>query len=148
MRECTLFAAIGLMAFALVVGFLRIAAAQGSPSRSRDGVYTQEQATKGKHVYLANCAADCHMNNLQGSGASPALVGHEFMMRWEGMPLAALWERMVTTMPASDPGGLTSDEYLAILAYLLNQNHMPPGNRRLSQELDTLDSILIVSDKP
>ena len=148
MWERMLFAGIWLMSFALVVGSLRSAGAEDGAVGSRDGIYTQEQATDGKRVYLANCAAECHMSNLQGSGASPALVGQEFMMRWEGMPLAALWERIVTTMPASDPGGLTSGEYLAVLAYLLNQNQTPPGSRRLSQELGTFDSIIIESGKP
>ena len=142
------FVAAGLVMSALAGVCPRSATAGGGPVESRDGVYTREQATEGRRVYLLNCAAECHMSNLKGIGASPALVGSGFMMRWEGMPLAALWERIVTTMPASDPGSLAGEDYLAILAFLLDQNQMPPGSRRLSQEAGTLDSIIIESGKP
>jgi len=142
------FAAAGLVILALAGAHPQSATAGGSQVGSRDGIYTREQATEGRRVYLVHCAAECHMSNLKGIGLSPALVGSEFMMRWEGMPLAALWERIVTTMPASDPGSLASEDYLTILAFLLDQNQVPPGRRRLSQEPGTLDSIIIENGMP
>lgn len=142
------FATAGLVMALLAGAYPQSAPAGGRPAGSGDGIYTREQAAEGRRVYLVHCATACHMSDLKGMGASPALVGSEFMMRWEGMPLAALWERMATTMPAADPGSLPSEDYLAILAFLLDQNRMPPGPRRLSLEPGDLDSIIIESGEP
>jgi hypothetical protein len=45
--------------------------------------------------------------------------------------VASFFELLRTTMPNDDPGRLTADEYAAVIAYLLQLNGYPPGDRSL-----------------
>ena len=67
-----------------------------------DGVYTQEQANRGKSAYTARCAA-CHGADLTGGDETPALSGPKFLAKWQNRPLADLFENMQATMPADKP---------------------------------------------
>ena len=42
-----------------------------------DGVYTEEQATRGTEAYKSACS-ECHGADLAGDGFAPALTGSEF----------------------------------------------------------------------
>src|SRR5882672_11690519 len=42
-----------------------------------DGVYTEEQASRGRTVYDKECAG-CHLDTLQGDGLAPGLVADSF----------------------------------------------------------------------
>ena len=42
-----------------------------------DGVYTEDQAQRGKELYAAHCLA-CHGENLEGNGPVKALTGPDF----------------------------------------------------------------------
>ena len=48
-----------------------------------DGVYTEQQASRGSRVYQTTCES-CHMPDLEGSEAGPTLLGEEFLEGWEG----------------------------------------------------------------
>ena len=101
-------------------------AAIGAPSRTRGLVtrndstplYTEEQATAGAVVFGKICV-ECHEKK--------DIAGADFRAKWTGRPLFALFELIRTTMPDSNPGGLSRDEYAAALAYILKQNGLPAG---------------------
>jgi quinohemoprotein ethanol dehydrogenase len=80
-----------------------------------------EQAALGKAAYLKSCAV-CHGENLGGRDRAPALTGNNFLSGWSGRDAAALFDRIKTTMPQSDPGSLSDDAYAAIVAYVLDAN--------------------------
>lgn len=108
---------------------------QGDSTRStRSGVYTSDQAARGKEVYALNCAS-CH---TAASHRGPGLVA-----KWDGHPLWEMFDYIRSSMPKSEPGSLTIREYTRVLAYLLKMNGMPAGPSELSADSVTLTRIRI-----
>lgn len=97
------------------------------------GVYSAEQAQRGKTAYDANCSS-CHGPYLEGfrtTGSAKALAREPFMDRWDGGTLDELFEFMRTNMPRSGPERLSDDIKLDILAYILQVNEFPAGSTKL-----------------
>jgi mono/diheme cytochrome c family protein len=139
---------------ALVGGFtvslgLALGSAQTTAAKTVwDGAYSSAQADRGKAVYLAECSG-CHLETLAGDGgASPALIGKEFMESWDKKTVRDLFARMRNTMPATNPGGLTDQQYADITAYLLQMNKFPEGTAELPPNAETLKTVLIQLTKP
>jgi len=105
-----------------------------------DGVYTDPQASQGAQTYQQNCAV-CHGASLGGIGEAPALVGVGFISDFNGLSLGDLFERIRTTMPLNNPGGLSREQYSAILAFVLKSNGFPSGARELYQRTEYLNVI-------
>jgi quinoprotein glucose dehydrogenase len=111
-----------------------------------DGVYTREQADRGKTVYSQECAR-CHGENLAGGEASPPLTGAEFLSRWNGKTAGALYDLARKTMPTDDPGGLSTREYADLVAYILSANEFPAGSKELDRDAAALNDIRIEPKK-
>jgi len=111
-----------------------------------DGVYTKEQAVRGRTAYQQDCLK-CHAENLGGGEAAPGLVGDEFLQKWNGKTAGALFELMRKTMPSDDPGGLSSRQYSDMLAYILSANQFPAGQKELDREAAALNEIRIEPKK-
>ncbi|MEE8245374.1 MAG: c-type cytochrome [Pseudomonadales bacterium] len=120
----------------------------GSPTQAQaeagiwDGVYTEQQATRGAVTYLEVCAG-CHGEDMRGDSNSPSLVGMSFMFLWEERSLGELFASIRTAMPPTNPNSLPSDSYLDILAYIMQANNFPAGQDKLSAEPGKQDRILI-----
>ena len=82
-----------------------------------DGVYTEEQAERGHSVYHQQCEL-CHGDTLLGGDEVPPLSGAQFLANWNGLTVGDLFERIRKSMPANDPGRLTSQQNADVLAYL------------------------------
>ena len=119
-------------------------------------VYGAEQARRGKALYSQNCS-NCHMDNLQGNcpgenirastayvcaprGSSPPLVGDAFLQRWYSA--GDLYSRIRWSMPADNVGGLSADDNLAILAYVLQSNGLPAG-RELRDDVTAMKAMVL-----
>lgn len=109
-----------------------------------DGVYTEAQATRGRELYLKECAS-CHSENLQGGDESPGLVGGGFLSQWIDLSVGDLLERTRTTMPQDRPGQLSREAYTEILAHLFKANSFPSGQTELPRDTMALKQILIVA---
>ena len=107
------------------------------------GVYTQEQAHRGRQVYMSSCAVGCHLENLGGNGPAVNLAGPAFVARWRGLSVAELFARIRDTMPVENPAGLSTEDYLAVTAYVLFANGYPAGESPL-QTTDASAQISIV----
>ena len=106
-------------------------AAAGGPERTVwAGVYTEEQARRGEARYRDGCAR-CHLENLKGNEQAPALVGDPFIAEWETKTLRDFYGRVLSTMPADDPGSLDEKAVLDVLAFVLEANGFPAGARPL-----------------
>ena len=105
-----------------------------------DGVYTEQQATRGKALYDQECAS-CHLETLQGDGLAPGLVGDAFTYRWQDGPVSDVFIVIKTTMPADRPSDLQDQEYADIIAYLLKKNKYPSGSTELSKNQADLKEI-------
>ena len=112
-----------------------------------DGVYTEEQATRGQAAYEAECAS-CHQPDFAGDGFAPGLAGPEFASAWNDLSVGDLFERVRQSMPPSNPGALPPATKVDILAHLLKGNKMPAGTTELPQELDALKQIKYLANKP
>ncbi len=81
-------------------------------------LYTEEQATAGAALFGRVCA-ECHEKTNVTSA--------DFRAKWTGRPILDLYELIRTTMPDSNPGALSRDEYAGALAYILKLNGLPSG---------------------
>jgi len=117
-----------------------------APSLS-NGVYTEQQATRGKIQYVDHCSA-CHQTELQGSDLAPPLKGDDFVMKWSGSTLQDLFDTIATTMPGDAPGSLMPQVNADILAYVLQVNKFPAGHTELKPDAAALKAIALETKKP
>jgi cytochrome c5 len=116
-----------------------------------DGVFTEEQAARGRQHYRRFCG-HCHSDDLSGGGdGEPALAGAIFMAQWRERSVAELFAVISETMPYSAPGSLRGQEYVDIVSYLLRANGVPTGQIELSYDREKLKQILVTdlaADQP
>jgi mono/diheme cytochrome c family protein len=117
-----------------------------------DGVFTAEQAERGKAVFNSPCGA-CHGSRLNGAPddmdqtPAPPLARVKFLRSWDGRSLGSLFSYTKTTMPKSNPGFLPEEDYVAIVAYMLSLSGAPAGDTPLSTDVRDLAHIMI-GEKP
>jgi len=102
-------------------------------------VYTSEQARRGETVFKDNCSV-CHAEDLTGADG-PALKGELFTLLWEGRSLGRLFERVRRMPPRRAP--LELEESRDALAFILQANGYPAGERELSTDASSLEEIAI-----
>ena len=111
-----------------------------------DGVYTEEQANRGKQGYADQCSA-CHGPELTGGEMAPALAGGEFIAGWDGLTVGDLFERIRISMPQNSPGTLSGQQNADILAFVLASNRFPAGSSELAKESMILKTIKFEAKK-
>lgn len=99
-----------------------------------EGVYTKEQADRGRVLYDGSCA-ECHGAALEGETSGP-LAGSEFIANWSrpDLTLDDFYYIVRKTMPKEKPGSLTRDAYADIVAYILQRNGFPEGEKELTPD--------------
>lgn len=112
-------------------------ATQGrEPLSTADGVYTLDQARRGKDVFALACQS-CHSPTLH--------AGAPFRNKWFGRPLSELFGYLRREMPKTEPGMLTNEDYALVTAYLLRINGMPTGRTPLAADSAALQHITLDS---
>jgi S-disulfanyl-L-cysteine oxidoreductase SoxD len=117
-----------LMTLAALAG----AAALASPITTRDGVFTSEQAARGKAVYDKSCAT-CH----------PTEFYRDRLALWQDKSVGSLFEAVSASMPQDNPGSLLTSEYLDALAYIFSITGSPAGSKELTT--DTMEGINVAA---
>jgi cytochrome c len=131
---------------------------QTAAKRTTDGVYTVDQAKRGRDVYRKRCVL-CHLDNGQGREAepfipgqsleregdaeAPPVAGDAFLKKWNGHTARELYDKLAATMPVGGAGSLTPQEYTDVLAHLFELNKLPAGQQELPALRDQLDPIII-----
>ena len=115
-----------LLAFGVFASTPYVAVAQGGANgatrTTAAGVYSAEQANRGRDTYAMQCKS-CH---------TPAShTGVTFAQWWDRKPLSELYQFILTRMPKNEPGSLQPDEYVDVMAYLLKLNDLPSGDAPL-----------------
>jgi mono/diheme cytochrome c family protein len=110
-----------------------------------DGVYTAEQAAKGKAAYDVSCVG-CHGADLAGL-SGPELAGNRFRTKWDFQTLNQLYSEMKTRMPRNNPSTLSDETYLDLVTYLLQANAFPAGSAALAPDSALMTGILIQKTK-
>ncbi len=131
-------------AAAAATGEGALAGLQETTSTVLDGVFTAAQARRGRRVYTQNCES-CHGPELKGGEMAPSIAGSDFIVFWTELPVGSLFERIKVSMPEDGPGRLTDEEYTDVVAYLLDANDYPPGEKELPADKTALDTIMIVA---
>src|SRR5438270_377229 len=124
----------------LIFFAVALAAAAQTPRSVRNGVYTQEQANRGKAAYAEQRAA-CHGAALGGGHEAPALTGNTFLAHWHDHSVGDLFDSVRVSMPPDRPGSLSRQKNSDILAYILSVNKLPAGRAELSTQDDVLKQI-------
>jgi len=108
-----------------------------------EGVFTEVQANRGQEVYAGACAF-CHGRRLNGAPddpdmrSTPPLARAKFLREWEGRSLAVLFEYTRATMPENNPGSMTDQEYVDVIAYMLSMSMMPAADEELRPDPQSL----------
>ena len=141
--------AVAVAALALVAAG---AAWSGTAAQERtvwDGVFTEEQATRGMASYEQECS-QCHLEDLLGDGIAPALIGAPFHFRWSDLSVGD----MLVAHPAprrcrrARRPASARRAYADIVAYMLKVNDFPAGDTELPTRVEDLEGIIIVEDAP
>lgn len=93
--------------------------------------YTEAQAARGKQLYDETCGT-CHQPDQ--------LIGQGFVESWNDRRVWDFYALVRSTMPLDNPGGMKDQEYLEVVAYLLQANHAPAGRDSLSADTTALRS--------
>ncbi len=98
------------------------------------GVFSEEQATRGEDVFW-NICAECHFEED---------FGGPFIQSWVGASVKDLVDEIVATMPEDNPGGMPVEQYLDVVTYMFKINGMPTGEDELAT--DDMDAVEIEVD--
>jgi mono/diheme cytochrome c family protein len=109
-----------------------VAAPAAVANSTLGGVYTMDQATRGRNIYLGQCRS-CH---------NPS-TGDAFQRLWGGKTVADLFTYIHETMPPNDPGSLSRTDNADVVSFLLQATGLPTGARELPADRDSLRVIRI-----
>ncbi|MEO6369237.1 MAG: cytochrome c, partial [Steroidobacteraceae bacterium] len=115
----------------LYAALLLAACSLASAQTMQATAYSADQSSAGRALYPRLCAP-CHGAALEGGEAGPALRGQVFMAKWSGKPFAELFEITRRTMPVTQPGGLSNDQYTQLLAFVLESNGIAASTTALA----------------
>ena len=133
-----------VVAAVLIVSGISITQAQQAGKTSTaSGVFTAEQAKNGESAFQARCAT-CHGADLHSTEPeAPDLTEAAFRFGWHGKTIANRFEEIRSTMPYGNAGSLDDQTYIDIVAYILQFNGIPSGDRKLEPDLPALERIVI-----
>jgi mono/diheme cytochrome c family protein len=97
--------------------------------------FTAEQSDAGRIDYIEDCA-ECHGGELEGQ-FGPALAGPNARDQYESPNY--VYGYFSVAMPHGHPGQLTQEQYVDIMAYLLERHHRTPGTKALTAAAITAD---------
>ena len=130
-----------VIACALAAGAAAVSGQTTAETTVRDQVYSADQSKRGRASYDGKCAS-CHDGGTMG----PELWGDPFLTQWENKSVADFYTRIQTTMPEDAPGTLAEKEVLDIIAYVIQTNGFPAGDKEIASK-DALASMKFVKKK-
>lgn len=104
------------------------------PRSVADSVYSGTQAERGQELFTDICGS-CH--------STSQFRGDDFGMNWTGRTLRDLYRLIRNTMPQDSPGRLTDQQYIDVVAYILELNRYPAGAAELMPDEALLRRIRI-----
>lgn len=132
-----LVAAAGMYATAFfVTGVMADGGPQQSARTTRDGVYTAEQAARGKAFFTQTCSK-CHTTTLVPGGPQmegPPLGGDSFFNSWEDKSVFDLITNIRLGMPPDGSVNVTAAQAADVIAFLLEASKLPAGASELPSD--------------
>jgi len=108
--------------------------------------FTLVQIKWGHAVYVERCES-CHKRGLVGGEHASPLIGDKFWANWEGQSARKLYGRIISTMPANDPGLVPSKDVIDVVGYILAQNGLAVGGQEILNP-DELNPVSITRREP
>ncbi|MDN5873268.1 MAG: transporter substrate-binding domain-containing protein [Sinobacteraceae bacterium] len=102
----------------------------GKAGGAKPAIYTAAQADVGAKLYAGACAR-CHGKKLEGF-VGPALKGRHFAPASFDFHVKDIFMILSNNMPADQPGTMSHESYVQIMAFLLQQNGYPAGDKKLT----------------
>jgi mono/diheme cytochrome c family protein len=130
-------AALVLVASSAVLAFTAQSAAGTSAP-----TYTDQQSARGEAIYTKTCAP-CH----EDKSLAPVLQGEPFARNWSDKTVAVLVNKILSTMPLQDPGTLSDQQSIDVVAYILKLNRFPAGQEPLPAEAAALAAMSLSSPR-
>ena len=112
------------------------------PTTVWSGVYTEADAQRGKIAYTKRCAT-CHGADLKGGPGVAPIVGNPFFDRWHDLRVFDTFAYIQSAMRHDFRNFVPANEARDLVAFLLQQNGIPPGNQPLPKDYGVLNEILI-----
>ena len=112
-----------------------------------DGIFTEEQATRGATLYGEQCES-CHLDTLEGAMSSPPLIGEQFNANWDAYQLSELFKQVNEYMPQGEPGSLTPEQTVDVLTFIFQQGGAPAGSTELAPDLSVLEGMRYRAVRP
>jgi quinoprotein glucose dehydrogenase len=72
---------------------------------------------------------------------APPLQGDAFLKNWSDKTAGALFDKIEVTMPLNEPGSLTDQQSVDLVAYILKLNHFPAGQEVLPKDAAALGAL-------
>jgi quinoprotein glucose dehydrogenase len=133
------------------IGLSEAGLGAGKPAQTTrtvwDGVFTEEQAARGRELYNKECST-CHAADLSGVDEAPALSGGAFLSNWDGLTVGDLFERVRISMPPNSKGKLSRQQIADILSYVMSANSFPTGKTEMDTKTEVLKQVRIDATKP
>ena len=83
-----------------------------------------EQSTRGENLYKGFCVP-CHGKQWTAATTAPGSTGDDFLAKYDGKTVSTLFNKILNTMPGSDPGILVPAEVADLIAYLAASSQVP-----------------------
>ncbi len=94
--------------------------------------FSLEQARRGRAVFRRSCT-ECHY--------SSEFRDRQFRFKWRRRTAGHLFGHIVSTMPEDAPGSLSLQEYVDVVAYILELNGFEPGAGELPPDEEALKAL-------
>ncbi len=88
-------------------------------------MFTQAQSDRGRQLFRDECS-ECHYSSEMRDNA--------FQYEWERRTVGDLLDHVSGSMPDDDPGSLTPQQYVDVIAYILGLNGFPTGTVELAPD--------------
>lgn len=113
-----------------------------SVSTAQELSFTDAQVESGEALYDEFCVM-CHGDNLENGRFGTPLKGFFFANRWKDRSLGELARYTWEEMPEGNGKYLNMDEYIALIAFILEANGLEPGDTAMSEDFAELDTITL-----
>jgi mono/diheme cytochrome c family protein len=121
------------------VGSATPATQNAAESKDLAQVYTEVQAKRGEEVFATSCGS-CH--------GPREFASRLFQVSWAGRSVEELYSKIRTEMPQDKPGTLTEQQYVDVVAHVLQLNRFPAGATELPADTTVMQKIQFLVETP
>lgn len=108
--------------------------ASSSAGSTKNGVFTADQADRGKTTFQNVCSA-CH--------TLAEHTGKNFLDKWGGGSVGDVYDFVSSTMPDGNPSSLKPQEYIDVISFFLRETGYPDGKSELPPDAAKLKDVKI-----